>query len=242
MLHLTRNDNQNFWNIVKDTRENFLFKNIDPKCFLTETLLDTSFVENIMNVMQETVQLNATIEPIRNVTNKTLETAVEMYTYLFFCPPNDIISFYKHLLNTGSAKDIVIALSKFLKISQNAVKESSYKIFLKYLATMNLKQHEINDEEDIKSLLKEITIQSQATNHPVHVLEETGQVSSTALIPFCDFGGNMSVMGVKIEKFYVPFCKSFKAKIIQDQLCYSVDPNKYRNYLKGLFTNYVIIF
>ena len=95
------------------------------------------------------------------------------------------------------------------------------------------------------SILLEFKILSKITNHPVHVLEETGLQSPTALIPFCVFGGNISVMGVKIDNFDIPFCNSFKTKIIQDQLCYSVDPNKYRNYLKAneklgltLFINY----
>ena len=64
------------------------------------------------------------------------------------------------------------------------------------------------------------------TNHPVHIQMEDGILSPTALIPFCEFGGNMSVMGVKIDQFDVPVCKSFRPKIIQDQLCYTVDPNE----------------
>ena len=55
----------------------------------------------------------------------------------------------------------------------------------------------------------------------------------------------MSVMGVKIDQFDVPFCNSFRPKIIQGQLCFTVDPNKYREKidLKGelslsLFINY----
>ena len=41
----------------------------------------------------------------------------------------------------------------------------------------------------------------------------------------------MSTMGVKIDQFDVPVCHSFQAKILNDQLCYEVDPNKYK---KGL--------
>ena len=48
------------------------------------------------------------------------------------------------------------------------------------------------------------------TNHPVHIQEEDGQLSPTALLPFCEFGGNMSVMGVKIDQFDVPVCNSFR--------------------------------
>ena len=160
MLHLTENSYQNFWNIVKDIKEDFLLRHIDPKCILWETLLNETFVENMINVVQETVKLNTTIEPMESVTQKTLKTASEMFTYLFFCPPNDIISFYKHLLNTATANDIMIALSKFLKISQNAAKESSYKIFMKSLSTLNL---EIHDKEDFNNLSKGFT--SKIQNH-----------------------------------------------------------------------------
>ena len=37
----------------------------------------------------------------------------------------------------------------------------------------------------------------------------------------------MSAMGVKIDKFDVPVCNSFQAKILNDQLCYEVDLNKF---------------
>ena len=55
----------------------------------------------------------------------------------------------------------------------------------------------------------------------------------------------MSVMGIKIDQFDVPVCNSFRPKIIMDQLCYTVDPNKYKDsiYFKdelslSLFINY----
>ena len=51
----------------------------------------------------------------------------------------------------------------------------------------------------------------------------------TALIPFCEFGGNMSVMGVTMDNFDVPVCDSFRPKIVKDQLCYTVDPNEYKH-------------
>ena len=33
-------------------------------------------------------------------------------------------------------------------------------------------------------------------------------------------------MGVKIDQFDVPVCNSFEATVLNDQLCYEVDPNK----------------
>ena len=83
------------------------------------------------------------------------------------------------------------------------------------------------------------------TNHPVHIMDQSGNLSPTALIPFCEFGGNMSVMGVKIDQFDDPVCNSFRPKIVMDQLCFTVDPNDYKDkidltgYLSSsLFINY----
>ena len=36
-------------------------------------------------------------------------------------------------------------------------------------------------------------------------------------------------MGVKIDQLDVPVCNSFRPKIIRDQLCYTVDPNKHKH-------------
>ena len=41
-------------------------------------------------------------------------------------------------------------------------------------------------------------------NHPVHIMTRDHQMSPSAFIPFCDFGGNMSAMGVMIDKFKRP--------------------------------------
>lgn len=61
------------------------------------------------------------------------------------------------------------------------------------------------------------------TNHPVHIVDQDGRESASAFIPFCEFGGDMSLMGVKTEKFSQPVCNSFKPKVMKDQLCYQVD-------------------
>ena len=69
----------------------------------------------------------------------------------------------------------------------------------------------------------------RVTNHPVHILTEDGNLSPTALIPFCSFSTDFSVMGVEIDNFDVPVCNSFKAKIFKDQLCYQVDLNQFKS-------------
>ena len=73
----------------------------------------------------------------------------------------------------------------------------------------------------------------RVTNHPVHLVDhlvdEEGNHSPSALIPFCEFSGNMSIMGVKIDQFDVPVCNSFRPKFSGDQLCFEVDPNYYKD-------------
>ena len=77
------------------------------------------------------------------------------------------------------------------------------------------------------SSLNPSRIDSQITNHPVHIVTEEGTVSPSAFIPFCELAGDMSVVGTKLDKFDVPVCNSFKAKILNDQLCYEIDVNEY---------------
>ena len=58
-------------------------------------------------------------------------------------------------------------------------------------------------------------------------MTQDNKISPSALIPFCEFGGNMSAVGVMIDQFNVPVCNSFQAKILNDQLCYEVDLQKF---------------
>ena len=37
----------------------------------------------------------------------------------------------------------------------------------------------------------------------------------------------MTAMGMKIKQFDVPVCNSFQAKVLNDQLCYEVDLNRF---------------
>ena len=39
--------------------------------------------------------------------------------------------------------------------------------------------------------------------HPVHFVTEYGKLSPSAFIPFCEFGGNMTAMGLNTELFDV---------------------------------------
>ena len=73
---------------------------------------------------------------------------------------------------------------------------------------------------DLKHLLS-------VNNHPVH-LANTNKYQ-TALIPFCAFGEDMEIMGTNIDGLDVPACNSFVPKNHDEQLCYEVELDRFKN-------------
>ena len=69
----------------------------------------------------------------------------------------------------------------------------------------------------------------KASNHPVHIINDEKILSPSSFIPFCQFGTEMKLMGVKNTNFTVPICNSFKDYILNDQLCYQVDLNNFES-------------
>ena len=65
----------------------------------------------------------------------------------------------------------------------------------------------------------------------MHLYDASGDLSPSAFIPFCDFGSGSSIsaMGNMTDIYEIPICKSFQAKILNDQLCYQVDLEKYKS-------------
>ena len=66
------------------------------------------------------------------------------------------------------------------------------------------------------------------TSHPVHLVDDEGNLNPTALVPFCSISDNYSAMGVKIDQIDVPVCNRFIPKVRRNQICYTVDLDKIR--------------
>ena len=157
MLYITKVENNVIWKIVQEIRKSLLTNEKEPKCNIQNTLLSNDFVKNNTLRLQGELNINSSMimktrkecfdwycsevtEPlvISVVPPKTLETAAEMFTYLNYCPPNLIISFYENLFKSASPKDIVLGIISIQKSSQNAWKESSEKIFKKTMESLKL--------------------------------------------------------------------------------------------------------
>ena len=53
-------------------------------------------------------------------------------------------------------------------------------------------------------------------NHPVHLVNSAeGNLSTSALIPFCAFAGDMSVVGQSVDGFSLPVCNIFHPREVQ---------------------------
>ena len=59
-------------------------------------------------------------------------------------------------------------------------------------------------------------------------MDKNGNLSPSALIPFCDFGGNISILGKIITGLELPVCNRFKQKFLDNQLCYEIDVNPFK--------------
>ena len=82
-------------------------------------------------------------------------------------------------------------------------------------------------------------------NHPVHILDQYGNLSPSSFIPFCSFGGKKGIMGKRIDGFSTPVCNSFVPKLFNGQLCYEVDLENFKtnltNIRKGLKSGLVLV-
>ena len=116
---MTTLDMKDVWKIIKKIRKSFLTEHPDLHCNI---LISDRSIKDIVRILEENLNLNTTSKPIENVPYKTLQTAAEMFTYLNYCP---IISkpllFRTHLLDTGSPKEMILALPSLMKSSQNCL-------------------------------------------------------------------------------------------------------------------------
>ena len=65
-------------------------------------------------------------------------------------------------------------------------------------------------------------------NHPPHILSAAGEMSPSSLIPFCQLGDDMTAMGRKVPHFTRAVCSAFRETVLEGQVCYEVDVNKFR--------------
>ena len=144
MLDTTKLKFEEVWKIVKSIRKSFLTEHTNPKCDdgSHEKLLDIDFIQKNTKRLAEELKLNASYLINENLSDrKTLQTASEMFIYLNYCP-DKLFYLIKHVLETGTTKDIILAFTNIMKFPTKLVKETTMKIFLKVMKSLNLNHYE----------------------------------------------------------------------------------------------------
>ena len=202
---------------------------LDMSCENHKTILRDDVRVKQVKAVEQQLQLESTERILETLTNEELRTAAEMFTYLNTCPDSWYMSwssFYRDLFLTKPADQIILTLNRMMKTTKTSQNKEDIlgaeKLFNRTASVLSLKFHEMQSSLPEMGFISDLSI-----NHPVHILIPDNHISPSAFIPFCDFGGNMSAMGVKIDQFDVPVCNSFQAKIMNDQLCYEVDLNTF---------------
>ena len=222
-----RKNIESIWKAVKKIRLEYAVKDCPYRNLYSEVVSQVNAVEQIL-------QINSTDIIYENITTSVLKDAGEMFIYLNSC--SDLLKpwflFYTDLFQNQTIDVVILTLNRIMKNKgkkENQLMIIAEEIFEKTSSLLKLKYQEI---ENVTHGIESLSINNSymaSVLHPVHFMTEEGNLSPSAFIPFCEFGGNMSAMSITVKEFQVPICNSFKAKIFNDQLCYEVDLNKFSN-------------
>ena len=68
--------------------------------------------------------------------------------------------------------------------------------------------------------------------HPPHLIDSSRSLTPAALIPFCAYQTNMSLLGQTRQDLPFTVCSQFKPSVLEGQLCYSLDLNNIKTQIK----------
>ena len=223
-----------YWDTIKSIRWKSL---ISKTCQNDASLFNEDIVQNGLN-LEEQFNITIPLEYFQNIQDSIFDTALQTFIYLNFCPKEVFNSPWtgltEEMIKQSSNPKLLIFLNR-IKIQND---QSWAKPLLESVSEIYDLKHETIDlmangkfsnarfnasfGENNWNLVHEIS------NHPVHINLDSGK-STSSLIPFCQFGGRNEDVGKKVEGFSFPVCDTFKAKVLNDQLCYEVDVNNYVN-------------
>ena len=66
-------------------------------------------------------------------------------------------------------------------------------------------------------------IAQEVSLHPPHLIDSRGALTPAALIPFCAYQTNMTIMGMTSHGLNFTACSNFRPTVLAGQLCYSLD-------------------
>ena len=141
MLEMTELDTMDVWNIVKNERLSLISENTELGCNTQKTLLSYRKITVIVNSLADKLEVSSTILPNRTISEETLKTAAEMFTYLNYRPPK-LLSLISNIFKTRTTREILFALTSIQKNSKNAEKDVATELLSKFMKYFGLNQFE----------------------------------------------------------------------------------------------------
>ena len=148
-MDVTQESEQNIWKIVKETRKSFLNEHFDIVCHYENPLIPDNFIRDNTDSIEEKLKLNISSTINTNISYKTLQTAANMFTYLNYCH-GTLLPHIKHLIESESTKNILLALSSIMKTSRNG-----YKIISNKILTRAMEMFKLNFYKGIDIIVRE---------------------------------------------------------------------------------------
>ena len=223
--------------IVRDTLK------VPAKCDPSKVLLLDFEMENVVDKVLNLTEQSINGQEKYKLTNENMLEYAKQFLYLNNCPDTNLVvfsTFLKSLFQDFSKPMILATLGKLnARLSKKNLSSEKKVIsfFIEsvtkhlnlehpHLAALNTGYSTFDQTERKDEKIKNTFVQS-ITTHPVHILNETGSFNPSALIPFCDLNGNMEIVGTFHSKFPIPVCSAFVKVILNNQVCYKIDVNRF---------------
>ena len=231
----------NLWSQIRMIKAIFLQKNSKYTCDLQQTILSDALIkENVEKLYEVFDAKNISMQPEKQFSNEMLYQTASMFLYLISCPNShrDWINFYKDLFSSNNALDLIILTLNRLRKTDTKNETFNYKKFASRIFNFMTEKLYLDHPKFKLFRYPKLTAEKSNNistglsfvNHPVHIINsQGGELSPSAFIPFCELGGNMSSLGVKIKEFHIPVCNSFIPKLFHDKICYQIDLEQYRD-------------
>ena len=214
------------WEMAKKIRWNDLEKN---DCTGGQ-FRDDDIRNNTLNMIRALNISERNINSAQNISENIFNEALNLFAYLNFCPEeiyhSPFTKLTRDVISNSSLDRMVLFLNRVLvKNDKSWAKVILKKILdnfeFKYENIDLLAKGFLTDKKGYDwNLLHELS------NHPVHIMKDKRNVSSSSFIPYCYFGVESNQFGLEIDGFEFPVCNIFKVKVLNDQLCYEVDINE----------------
>ena len=200
------------WKNVKYIRNEFLrIRKEENACLYQNTFVtfseigeNTRLFSQLLNIEKDHKEaLNS------NISSGILNLSGELFIYMNQCPnkQNQWIMFYKDLMGNNSLSQIILTLNR-LKKSKVGHQETNHFHFASAIFDLITNKFSLkypfNQNPNLENLDQQTnqSLYGKLSNHPVHILDkQSGNISPSAFIPFCEFGENMSSVGTQIKEF-----------------------------------------